>query len=166
MDNIYLENIQSILNSETTDEEKHNELLALIKSIRNDLLLGAEEKENLINQIENTDILLKSDIELLKKLRNRSKKFLITNSFIGLSVTGLSAGSIYKCIIDHKQIIDAMKNSFSSDILAEFTLGSLLFAGSLVAGIYDYLTYQELQEYMEYDKEINSYQRRLKDNHR
>ena len=36
--NIYFDNLQLILNSDNTDEDKQNQLLDLIKSIENDLL--------------------------------------------------------------------------------------------------------------------------------
>ena len=158
MDNIYLDNLQLILNSEATEEEKQNQLLDLIKSIENDLLLGSKEKENLLNQIKSTstNIMLNLDLYNLIKLRKSAKKFLIAYSSVALGMTGLTATGLGTIIAKYEEI----KNS--SDYLLVF----LVICCSFIAAMYGYLSYQELQEYLDYNKEINSYQRRLKDNHR
>ena len=166
---IYFDNLQLILNSDNTDEEKREQLLDLIKNIENDLLLGSKEKENILNQIKSTstNIMLNLNLYNLKKLRNYAKKNLLTYSMIGLPGTVIMPYFIYNYISNHEQILEVMKNSLnfanqSTDIL----FGNLVV---LLSGIFinlDILSYQELQKYLAYDKEINSYQRRLKNNHK
>ena len=103
----------------------------------------------------------------LKKLRNYAKKNLLTYSMIVLPGTVIMPYFIYNYISNHEQILEVMKNSLnfanqSTDIL----FGNLVV---LLSGIFinlDILSYQELQKYLAYDKEINSYQRRLKNNHK
>ena len=169
MNNIYLENLQLILNSEITEEEKQKQLLELIESIENDLLLEAKERENLVKQIETTsnNIMLNLDLYNLKKLRNYAKKDLFAFSSIGLIGTAVSSYSIYNYIFNHEQILKAMKNSLNFvDESVDILFGNLAI---LILGFFvglDFLSYETLQEYLGYNKKINSYQRRLKDNHK
>ena len=146
------------MNSDNTDEEKREQLLDLIKNIENDLLLGSKEKENILNQIKSTstNIMLNLDLYNLKKLRKSAKKFLIAYSSVALSMTGLTAVGLGTIIDKFEEI------KISSDYLLVF----LVLCCSFLASMYGYLSYQELQEYLDYNKEINSYQRRLKDNHK
>ena len=155
---IYFDNLQLIMNSDNTDEEKREQLLDLIKNIENDLLLGSKEKENILNQIKSTstNIMLNLDLYNLKKLRKSAKKFLIAYSSVALSMTGLTAVGLGTIIDKFEEI------KISSDYLLVF----LVLCCSFLAAMYSYLSYQELQEYLDYNKEINSYQRRLKDNHK
>ena len=167
--NIYFDNLQLILNSDNTDEDKQNQLLDLIKSIENDLLLGSKEKEILLNQIKSTstNIMLNLDLYNLKKLRNYAKKDLFAFSSIGLIGTAVSSYSIYNYIFNHEQILKAMKNSLNFvDESVDILFGNLAI---LILGFFvglDFLSYETLQEYLGYNKKINSYQRRLKDNHK
>lgn len=166
---IYFDNLQLIMNSDNTDEEKREQLLDLIKNIENDLLLGSKEKENLLSQIKSTstNIMLNLDLYNLKKLKICAKKNLLTCSMIGLPGTIIMPYFIYNYIANHEQILEVMKNSLnfanqSTDVL----FGNLVV---LLSGIFinlDILSYQELQKYLAYNSEINSYQRRLKDNHK
>ena len=72
----------------------------------------------------------------------------------------ISAYCVISSLSLEKYSNEEIKNS--SDYLLVF----LVLCCSFFAAMYGYLSYQELQEYLDYNKEINSYQRRLKDNHK
>ncbi len=167
MNNIYLENLQLILNSEITEEEKQKQLLELIESIENDLLLTIEERKNLVNKIENTDIILNFYLNNLKKLRNYAKKDLFAFSSIGLPGIAIDSYFTYVYLVHHDQFVENVKNIFEcSNGIANFSIVILLINTLIVSCLYCNASYEELQEYLSYNKKINSYQRRLKDNHK
>ncbi len=167
---IYLENLQLILNSEITEEEKQKQLLELIESIENDLLLEAKERENLVKQIETTsnNIMLNLDLYNLKKLRNFTKKVLIACSILGLPGTVIMCCFYYNCIANCEQTLEVIKNSLNlpNIYVSAFVLGNLITIPLGIFVSFDVLSIQEFQKYLSYNKKINSYQRRLKDNHK
>ncbi len=164
MKSLYIDKLNEIFNSEITSDEKKHELIRLLTNIENDSFLTEKEKDDIVDNIFNIPEVMQLELEALQKIKHREKIFLGVFSVTGLVSTTYFLLFTYSVITNSEFAKNFFANESDIPVIIEKILWEFML--SIVPICYDILTYNTLQEYLEHNRQINSYQRRLKNHHK